>query len=116
DEVRAIAEEAHEADALTLRRHLGDLDVEPTRTRLEVLRVLLRQVDSLGPRPEPSGGPELTDPQGGYDSALIALEQAVSAHENAKGQVNALASAADEARTSDEASERSERAWRRYFL
>ena len=117
DEVRALAEAAHRSDRDALMEHLDTIDVEPARTRLEMLRGLLRKVDALGQRPdEPQADQPLADPQPGYDSALIALEQAVSAHEVAKAHVNEVAAAADEARTSDEASDKSERAWRRYFL
>jgi DNA repair exonuclease SbcCD ATPase subunit len=117
DEVRALAETAQRSDADALREHLDAIDMEPTRTRLEALRGLLRKVDALGRRPdEPQSDQPLADAQPGYERALIALEQAVSAHEAAKARVNEVAAAADEARASDEASDKSERAWRRYFL
>jgi len=117
DEDRAAAIAEHVEEARRLRDALAQLDVSAASAQVDAARLLLRQVDALGPRPDgPPPGFVPQDPQAQFDSARSDLERAVSEFDAAKATVVSLTDAVAEVKAGEERSALSERAWRRWAL
>lgn len=118
DHDREVAESGHHIELERLRAELATIDVEAASVRLQDARLLMRQVDSLGPRPEPSDpvDPDRPDPQAQFDEARVELEQAAALHNEAVANASQLAEALAEAKLAGERTAESVAAWRRWAL
>lgn len=118
DHDREVAESGHRTEANRLVAELETVDVDAIAARLQEARQLMRQVDSLGPRPEaPVQANELgTDPQALFDQARIELEEASARYADAAAAVTRLEQALTEARLADERTAESVAAWRRWAI
>ena len=118
DHDREVAESGHRAEADRLRAELATIDVDAIATRLQEARLFIRQVDSLGPRPEapaPSDQPT-SDPQAVFDQARLALEQAAAGLTQAVAAAERLDAALAEAQLAGERTVQSVAVWRRWAL
>jgi hypothetical protein len=118
DHDREVAESGHRTEAERLKAELATIDADASTARLQEARLLMRQVDSLGPRPdapEPVGALR-PDPQALFDQARIDLERAVAEHNEAVAMAAQLAKALAEAKLAGERTAESVAAWRRWAL
>ena len=118
DHDREVAESGHHSEVEHLRAQLATIDVTAATVRLQEARLLMRQADSLGPRPE-SPDPvdaDRSDPQALFDEARVELEQAAARHNEAVATASQLAEALAEAKLAGERTAESVAAWRRWAL
>lgn len=118
DHDRGIAESGHRTEVERLRAELATIDVDASATRLQEARLLVRQVDSLGPRPDAPDpvDADRSDPQALFDQARVDLEQAAARHNEAGATASQLAQALAEAKLAGERTAESVAAWRRWAL
>lgn len=116
DHDRRSAEAGHRAEVERLRAELATANFDQARRRLDDVRLLVRQVVALGPRPDGPQGPPVPDPHDVFDSARAELERAASLQVEAQGRLRDLEAALILARDIEEGSALSERAWRHWAL
>jgi DNA repair exonuclease SbcCD ATPase subunit len=117
-EDRDTAASRHRAEVEQLRAELAGIDITTATSKVQSVRQLMREADSLGPRPAepPELGDASIDPQAQYDQVRTELEQAAAAQQAIESRIEQLTSALTEARDTEEKAAQSERTWRRWAL
>lgn len=114
-EDRDTAASRHRAEVAQLRAELAGIDITTATSKVQSVRQLMREADSLGPRP-PEPADASIDPQPQYDQVRTELEQAAAAQQAIESRIEQLTSALTEARDTEEKAAKSERTWRRWAL